>query len=436
MNVNIFLVGLALIPFDNLPFAPSVGWAAVSPIIFFAYCFFNLRLFIKIVTRNHLRILLYMSGALFFQLLLLTVYGIHLASFIDALRTIVLGLSIYFAFLIRYEICKADINHDAQILYKAYLLSFIYGLIWLAVNAISPDLAYSFFSRIQMRTYKRLAFTFTEPSFISAHTIGIMMLFTYLIHDRVFAVKFVRLGIAFMALSIFTASSARCAADSVVLMLLISARNFLPPPSSLSTHTLENIYTHKQSGIKRKSRIKKLCINILLLLTISAVFALSARLDNFTRKGANSDASGATRFFLINAAIKGFIKSNIATLAGWGMGNMVIPFREGSNDAFQDFNNSFTGEANGFRATNELETLYSFPMKLISEWGLAITALIFIYVFLGLKKRKIDIYVFISICWMYLQTDSYCFYTMWIFLYLVNYYDPQRHGISYFDIIS
>lgn len=50
MKMDLFLLGLATIPFDNLPFAPTRGWAAISPIIFWAYCVFNMRLFVKAVT--------------------------------------------------------------------------------------------------------------------------------------------------------------------------------------------------------------------------------------------------------------------------------------------------------------------------------------------------------------------------------------------------
>ena len=41
--MDLFQLGLILIPFDNLVFAPSRGWATVSPIIFFIYIFINIK---------------------------------------------------------------------------------------------------------------------------------------------------------------------------------------------------------------------------------------------------------------------------------------------------------------------------------------------------------------------------------------------------------
>ena len=39
----LFKLAVFLIPFDNLFFAPSTGWATISPILFFIYVFFNIK---------------------------------------------------------------------------------------------------------------------------------------------------------------------------------------------------------------------------------------------------------------------------------------------------------------------------------------------------------------------------------------------------------
>ena len=41
-NDIIFLIGIFLLPFENFFFAPSFGWATVTPIIFAIYILFNL----------------------------------------------------------------------------------------------------------------------------------------------------------------------------------------------------------------------------------------------------------------------------------------------------------------------------------------------------------------------------------------------------------
>ena len=39
----IFDIGLFFVPFENFFFAPSAGWAAISPIIFFVYLMVNIK---------------------------------------------------------------------------------------------------------------------------------------------------------------------------------------------------------------------------------------------------------------------------------------------------------------------------------------------------------------------------------------------------------
>lgn len=414
--MNIFLLGLAFIPFDNLCFAPSRGWATIAPIIFFVYDFVNLKLLIKAITRNNSRCILYIAGAVCFQLLLLLFYGVHLRAFIDNVQTLVLGISFYFALVIRYQIIHANINHDAEFLYRAYIISFVYGIVRFFALNFSPALL-SFFILIEKRPYARIAFTFTEPSFISAHVIGVLLLFTYLVSDSKLALKMIYLAFAFMIVSILTASSARCAADSVILMLLIFVKNF-----------------------RLNQSLKKLLIKVSMLLFasifIAVIFLYSSRLNNIISGGTNADSSMASRWFRVNACLHGFVNKNIQTLPGWGIGNMIIPFKSGFYDARRSFNNPYTGEVDVLENVDEIDSLFSLPVKIISEWGLILTLYIFVYIILFALKKKIDIYVLTMTCWLYVQFDSYAFYAAWILLYLINYYDSEKHGISYFNGIQ
>lgn len=173
-----------------------------------------------------------MSGAMAYQFILVMIHDIHVRSFFDGVRGLALGLTFYFALVIRYEMVHADINRDAKVLYKAYLVSFIYGVIWVIVYKISPG-SINFYRMLEARHYDRLAYTFTEPSFIGVHTMGVIFLFVYLMRNIKLATKFVRLGFAFMILSVITSSSARCALDVVVIALLLFVRNLLPPPQQI-----------------------------------------------------------------------------------------------------------------------------------------------------------------------------------------------------------
>lgn len=40
------------------------------------------------------------------------------------------------------------------------------------------------------------------------------------------------------------------------------------------------------------------------------------------------------------------------------------------------------------------------------------------------------------VIWNYMKFDSYAFYSLWLFLFLVRKYTPERFGKSYFEKYS
>lgn len=163
---------------------------------------------------------------------------------------------------------------------------------------------------------------------------------------------------------------------------------------------------------------------------------MSARLYAVAQRGSRGDESAGSRWFIVNVSLIGYANKGVETLFGWGMGNLIIPYKEGVSGAYKAAGNRFPGDAGGYAQANELDYAICLPVKLISEWGLMFTLIAFICVVLKCMKRRIDIYVVILICYVYIQFDSYPFYSLWLFLYIANYYNANRHGISFFDIIS
>ena len=405
-----FELGLLLIPFDNLVIAPSSGWATLSPIIFFIYNLLNMKYIPKVLYREN-KLIIFLLFISAYQCILMVFNGLNLTAFLDNFLSLILGISFYCSLLIRYNICKKDINKDAALLYKSYVLGFIYGLIRLvAMKWVHPLL--SVFILLEKRSYDRLAFSFTEPSFISMHVFGVMFLITYLISDEKLRRKFLKLGFLYLLVAIVTNSSSRSIIDLVVFLIIYMARAIIR---------------------NKKNIFRNLIIIVTSFTIISWISSISTRVSSIVQKGIYYDASLAARWFRVNASIKGYLVEPYRILFGSGLGNMHISFNEGYAEAYQEYNNVYLTEVNELRNATSISTLFSLPIKLISETGLIVTIIIVTYFIQNAIVRKIDIFVLIMTFGLYVQFDSYAFYSLWILLYICKYYDKRMHGISYFD---
>ncbi len=412
-KIDLFAIGLFLVPFDNLSIAPSSGWATLSPFVFFLYVFCNLRILGKALAKAKW-VFIYLTFGMWIQLMLLVLNEVHIASFIDGLATTVLGISFYLSLIIRYQICGMDKNKDGELLLKAYTISFIYGIIRLLVMKYLRSAMVVFYV-IEKRPYTRIAFSFTEPSFVSMHIIGVFWLFIYLITDRVLIKKMLILGAGFAILEFLFLGSTRCVMDFGVFFAIYLVKSLIVE----AKHVVRNIALIGAS------------ISAFLIALIKI-----PRLNNIIRSGIYSDASGASRWFRVNAAVKGFFHEPIRTLFGYGMGNLIIPLKNGYNEARLSYRNGFINEVVSLGRAEEIDSLFCFPVKLISDWGLIITAFLIILFLVKAKQKHIDIYVVIMTLWLYVQFDSYAFYSLWLLLFIINFYKDDSFGKSYYSLIS
>ncbi len=410
--MDLFTIGLALIPFDNLFFAPSAGWATIAPFFFLGYTFVYSRGFLKILRKDFILFGI-IFVILFFQPFLLILNGFNLDAFIDSLGTITLGLGFYCSLIIRYVFLEKDIKYDAVLLYKTYFCSFLFGLMRHFFRNIEDF--ESFFVFLEKRSYERLSYTFTEPSFVTMHAIGVLLLFSYLVKDEKIANKMIKLSILFCLGSLGFSSSSRCTIDVAVLLALFIFRGIFLQ----SAHFLRNTLF-----IGTGATIGAYLINS------------STRVRGILENGINFDASGASRFFRINAAFHGFLKEPFQTLIGYGMGNLIIPLRNGFEKALSMYDNAYMNEVNQLKDATEIDSLFCFPVKLVSDFGLFLTVLVLFYILYSARKKKIDFFVLAMSLWLYMQFDSYAFYTIWILLFIIKWYDKDKLGLSYFDRMS
>lgn len=412
LSTFVFYLGLVSIPFDNLLFAPSSGWATVSPIIFFAYVCLNAPKLARVSFSGRFSAVFLAMAAI--QCVNLFIHGITIDALMDGLRTFVLGAFFYAALVIRYDSHGERFDGDAKLLYRAYLVAFVYGLVWLFASECYQPLTEAFQS-IERRYYPRLAFTFTEPSFISIHVFGVLFLFTYFVSDRKLAKKMVILGLLFAVLAVATKSSTRMIMDAGVFVLL---------------------YLIRTTWVNRKHSARVIALWSLVLFAIVIVVASSSRVQAILLGGFDGDGSAASRFFRIETMVYGFLADPLATLFGYGPGNMIVPFQEGYDQALSSYTNSWTKEVDELGVATSLGNIFSMPVRLISDFGLLGTIFFTVFIIMKARQTRIDPFVVVMVAWLYVQFDSYAFYSLWFLLLLFRSYDPKTMGISFFATID
>ncbi len=405
----LFKIALFTIPFDNLFFAPSKGWATISPFLFLAYVMLNLRRL-----RNY---------RLDKSLLVIAVLGLAISSFgwirygmtpttvVDSYGTLFLGIAFYLALRLRYEDADDSVyNSDGSLLFKAYFCAFLYGLAWYACSQVASG-ALGIFSALEARSYPRLQFTFSEPSFISMHVFGVLFLYTCLIRDEKLAKKLATLGLAFLVVTVLANSSGRCTIDVAVFALLLLAKALF----FNSGHVVRNFF------------LLAAAIGLLALL-----MALSPRVAQIFANGVDfySDGSLASRWFRVQAAVHAFISNPFASLLGYGAGNLVVPVHEGYDYAYSLYTNSYMDEVLALKRSTEIESLFCGPVKLISDFGSLLTVLFIAYFFKRMRGSGLDPFVAVMTMWLYVQFDSYSFYSFWLLLFLSR---PEVPCVSYFQ---
>jgi len=405
-----FEIALFSIPFDNLFFAPSRGWGAISPILFLFYCLVNIKSFLYAISKSQ-KLILFTLLMFFYGTFIATFSQIHLDSFFNTIITFSLGISFYFAFVIRYIIHKKDVNKDGQVLFNAYLVSFLYGLLRLYALNYSPVLV-EYLNLLELRSYSRLAFTFTEPSFIAIHLYGVLLPFTCFLSDSRLIRKIIVLYICFVAVTIFSASSARTIIDTSFFLLLVLL------------------------SYLRDLRNKSFILIFLPFINLFINAALSnGRILRILERGVYGDFSLAARFFNINAVYHGFLNDPISFFFGYGIGNLILPIRSGFNQAVSEYQSSYVREIILLANREETSSIYFMPFKFIVEFGFVFFVWVLSYFIYKIIKGDADLFLFLMILFIYFQFDSYAFYSIWLFLFLIRFGKAKSFSKSYFPYI-
>ena len=102
INTNIFFyIAVFLVPFENLFFAPTAGWATIAPILFGIYFILNINKIIKLVKIKNIWIAILIAFALNIYNFILTDFSVYRTG--NTLITLGLGVMEYYTFVYYYE---------------------------------------------------------------------------------------------------------------------------------------------------------------------------------------------------------------------------------------------------------------------------------------------------------------------------------------------
>lgn len=404
----IFLIGIFLLPFENFIFAPSAGWATITPIIFAIYIVFNFKFFslkkLKEQTKKTKSLVCVFAAILVFNFLAYLSVGIDIRNVINAMVSIGLGFVNFISMFIYYEKNK-NLNKIIKIIIISYEITLIIGIIEFLTIKFNITALYDFFSFIFKRNYmrnKRVQFFFTEPSFIGMHLFGILLPLYLLSKNK----RILGLIITYIIASLVFNSGIRIIIDIIVVGLILMIYKL----------------------ITKRKFIILLSIPIILILALIIGYNTNDRIRKIVDNGVYADGSLASRYFRIQSSTYGYIRDFPQVLIGYGVGNSLIPLRSGYEQAISKYKSSYVREMEELANPefNDDSVSYCLYIRFISEFGLLFFAL-FMYYLIKITKYSSFEYkwpYFIINLYIYLQFESYAFYAIWLYI-LVMYYTKK-----------
>ena len=201
-----------------------------------------------------------------------------------------------------------------------------------------------------------------------------------------------------------------------------------------------NSYSYLWNSLcnKKYKKVRVVIFTVLILtlagITVKQAYQTIPRVKQILDKGLYADGSLASRIIRIDASINGFKKDIAHFTFGYGLGNAAMPIRKGYDAAMAEYR-----EINGNDIPREIEELpyietdsisYCLYTRMISEIGIVMTIIAIYYLFylaIKGKNRMFLVYLFILL-YLYIQFDSYAFYTIWLYIVVSKNYISNING--------
>jgi hypothetical protein len=417
MNKTIYSVGyyrivflaFFFLPIENLVFAPSAGWPAISPVFFFIAFLISFRVF----NFGRIEVLVFSS---FSALSVLGWSSTHI--FEGGSRNFISDVSgSFFPLILGYSFFKVFLNliDDDDFFKKAieYYLKGAFLSVFLSVFfwVFYKYLGMGFISDIAQLLFKRngelerFSFLFAEPSFVSVHLFGVLLPFIFYCWKLGWSEHFnmlLRVFFLYLLFSFLFMDSVRFYIDVIFfagVFLYFKMTGLFLRPSNIKVlfFVIFSIFSF--------SLLYKFPI-LIEWLTLGRVKAEGGMLDML-----GSDPSLASRFFRMDALINGFDVQPIHLITGVGFGNVGYLVDLGFVDALKNFGSNYFKEVEDIARDGNGPNVFNMYTRLVGEFGLLVTAIMLVAFY---EKRIAFLYLVVG--WCYIQFDSYAFYGGWIYL--------------------
>lgn len=381
--VLLALVGFFLIPFDNLPIAPSYGWATVSP-----YCFFlagvlfilsKPELILDSISRPKRRLIIFCLIAGICSIVSYLIFPVLQRSVVNTSVKLILGISFFVCLVYLDRFYRSWKESALKLLLISYSISLSVGLfqIFLGNSLIEPLMARVYDGRIQ--------FTFTEPSFVSLHIYFIFMMAGICISQyRFMSLTLASLGLLICAISVTSGSSLRVLLDLTLLAIILMLAG------------------------GPKIRMTAITLIAVGLMVATGNGYINARLTKTFSSSGVGDISAQVRLFRMTSAVNGYMLRPDTWIIGSGFGNVGYLMTQGYDSSLHILNEEYESISN--ISTNP-DGVWSLPIKILSEHGFL--SLWFIVLLFSPKYKLL----FATLGFATLQMDSYAYYALWIYLY-------------------
>ena len=428
---SLFYIAAFTLPFENLFFAPSKGWATITPLILFLYAILNLYHLKPFLAKIRPILLFFICFGLLGTITTAVYHG-RIDDYFSACIPPILGLSCLFSLLEFYtknqkSHLKQKLNLLASIIILSYLITLIIGLIeYLTIKYQLDDLSH-FFNFLFKRNYlakNRVQFFFTEPSFIGMHLFGIMLPLFWLTRRK----DLLFLIILYIYSAIFFGAGVRIIIDTLIISVILSfyylkktkLKLFIP----LFITTLVIFITSVSTQNGRFHKIFFGFIDKSTTTTLDCNLAINQNseecLSLFRKSGINSDGSFASRIFRVKSSLFGYLEAPIGATFGYGLGNSIYPARLGHQKAKQDYKSSYMKEVNDLENQNYHDDSVSYCLytRIISEFGIFALFLILFYLYKLAKNSSFEykFHYLLIVLYLYLQFESLSFYAIWFYI--------------------
>lgn len=397
---RLFLIGVALLPFESFFFAPSAGWAALSPLVFFAYAVLQRDLLGISFKRYFSIFIIFLLCAAISCLDYLLFGNLYLDNVVDTFGTAVLGLTCLYSFDIYINIKRNSVSRLAKVMLCAYAVALAVGVVELVAARFGIGPLQGLFELIMKRNYlPRIQFMFTEPSFTTMHLFGVLLPFYLVTRNR----RFLWLIAGFIGITLLSASSLRLLVDAIVVLALVAV----------------NYADWK----KAKTYFLAIAMPALLIAAVAIGMQINPRFASFVENGFDSDPSYASRMFRVEASVDGLLEEPLGALTGYGAGNAWVPLKIGYDEAFSHYDNAYTHEVLALGKPDSRPTsIFCFYLRFVGEYGVVLMAAV-VAAFLKLNRwvSNKDWRLLLIVCaYLYFQFDGYGFYAIWIVLSLCD----------------